>query len=206
MKFRYGIIVAIIVLLCIMFSCTIFGTCKSHCKKKCKSSCNKQIDGFENTTDDVGEGGEGGEPKEEEEDNKTTTEPFEQMFNGSYQNYVYNIPCYGCVEDKSGKKVQDSYPSKCSVCTYPNTKSESFQTFFGNTTENFDNMSKNFNNVSFANPNSSESMLDFFKDIMFSTECCPSPYSTDKGCACISSSKYNILKTRANNNIPFSDF
>jgi len=73
-------------------------------------------------------------------------------------------------------------------------------------TESFDNMSSNFNNIMFSNPTSTDQMLDYFKNIMFSTDCCPSSYSTDQGCACISPCQYNILRTRANNNIPYSEF
>ena len=77
---------------------------------------------------------------------------------------------------------------------------------FKSRTENFDNMSTNFNNIMFSSPTSTDSISDFFKDVLFSTDCCPSSYSTDKGCACISPSQYNILKTRADNNIPYSEF
>jgi hypothetical protein len=73
-------------------------------------------------------------------------------------------------------------------------------------TENFDNMSTNFNNIEFSNANSNDSISSFFKDVLFSTDCCPSSFSTDQGCACISPSQYNVLKTRAGNNIPYSEF
>jgi len=75
-----------------------------------------------------------------------------------------------------------------------------------NIKESFDNMSRNFNNILFDSPTSNNSIPDFFKDILFSTECCPTSFSNSQGCACVSPSQYNILKNRGGNNVPYSEF
>ena len=48
--------------------------------------------------------------------------------------------------------------------------------------------------------------LDFFDGIPFKPSCCSnSDTSNSSGCACYSVADYNYLKTRAGNNVPFSD-
>ena len=48
--------------------------------------------------------------------------------------------------------------------------------------------------------------LDFFDGIPFKPQCCSnSDTSNSSGCACYSVADYNYLKTRAGNNVPFSD-
>lgn len=48
--------------------------------------------------------------------------------------------------------------------------------------------------------------LDFFDGIPFKPQCCGnSDTSNSSGCACYSVADYNYLKTRAGNNVPFSD-
>jgi hypothetical protein len=51
-----------------------------------------------------------------------------------------------------------------------------------------------------------EGEMDFFANVEFKPECCPNAYSNSMGCACMTSQDYNFLKTRANNNVPYSDF
>lgn len=202
MKTRYEFI-GIVVIVAIIFTIT-WSSCR--CLTKC--SHKKQAEGLENEKDikkkdegekeetlfKLSEGMNGVIPKISRHPKKKK-EPFDNFYSipEGYDNSNSSI-CSNCKQSKH----KSSW--KCSTCN-PN----------GNTTpvastENFDNMSVNFNNIQFSTPNSSEVILDFFKNILFSTDCCPSSYSTDKGCACISPSQYDILKTRANNNIPYSDF
>ena len=185
MKFRYELIVGILIIIIVIGIMTTYGTC--HCKKKRKSKCNKEMEGFDNT---------GGDVEEEEEEKKDNPAPTQSMDTESFVS-INNASCNKCkwMSKGRGKNGKSSYICSCT---------EPFNTSMGPTMESFDNLS-NFNNITFSNSNSSDSMLDFFKNVMFSTECCPSSYSTDRGCACISPDQYNVLKTRGSNNIPYSD-
>jgi len=60
----------------------------------------------------------------------------------------------------------------------------------------------NFN--SGAKPMMNDSM-DIFAKTPFKPECCPSAYSNSEGCACMSKGQYELIKTRGNNNVPYSD-
>ena len=171
--------------------------------------------------------GSGGDPSILEKDKEEKKEP-DMVLEGASTLEQGNPYCTGCVKNANGKfsciscretdysKAPTAQCTDCSLlyannpqfgwkCNGGCTSTSGFQTMGGGYSENFDNMS-NFNNISFRDPNSSETMLDFFKNVMFSTDCCPSPYSTDRGCACISKDKSFILNTRANNNIPYSEF
>ena len=41
----------------------------------------------------------------------------------------------------------------------------------------------------------------FFKDTKFSGDCCPSPYTSSGGCACLNEKQVNTLNSRGGNNI-----
>jgi len=45
-----------------------------------------------------------------------------------------------------------------------------------------------------------------FANTPFSPKCCPSGYSNSQGCACITVPQYNYLRTRAGNNVPYSEY
>jgi hypothetical protein len=51
-----------------------------------------------------------------------------------------------------------------------------------------------------------EGQLSLFDNMPFSPECCPNTYSSSMGCACMNSSTYNYLITRAGNNVPYSEY
>lgn len=86
---------------------------------------------------------------------------------------------------------------------------KSLKAFFtGTKISGFDNMGTQFRTTQFSstvNPREAR-IQDFFGGVKFSTKCCPSSYSTDTGCACLDQSKYDIIKTRAGNNMPFSQW
>lgn len=42
-------------------------------------------------------------------------------------------------------------------------------------------------------------MLDPLKDVKFSPKCCPSTYSTDKGCACLTDKTKKLISGRGSN-------
>ena len=76
--------------------------------------------------------------------------------------------------------------------------------------EGFDNLRQSaFGDISsFAPSAASPAQLateDFFRGVSFSGKCCPSEYSTDKGCACLSPEKYEYIRSRGGNNVPISD-
>jgi len=48
--------------------------------------------------------------------------------------------------------------------------------------------------------------LDFFAGTEFKPECCPNTYSSSEGCACMTMDQYNSLRTRAGNNVPYSEY
>lgn len=47
-----------------------------------------------------------------------------------------------------------------------------------------------------------EGQLFFFNNTKFDTECCPSTYTSSRGCACLSLPQYNYLMMRGGNNTP----
>ena len=201
MKFRYELIVGILIIGSIIFIITTYGTC--HCKKK-RSTCKKHMEGFTDNPDEEEEETttlNSGIPQMEPLDNRKRTQFVVDNKNTNFNNNrprisINNASCTECKSIRNNKTGKNEL--RC-ICAEP------FNTSLGNNMESFDNLSTNFNNITFSNPNSSDSMLDFFKNIMFSTECCPSSYSNDRGCACISPSQYNVLRTRGTNNIPYSD-
>ena len=48
--------------------------------------------------------------------------------------------------------------------------------------------------------------LDIFAGTEFKPECCPNTYSSSEGCACMTVDQYNSLRTRAGNNVPYSEY
>jgi hypothetical protein len=48
--------------------------------------------------------------------------------------------------------------------------------------------------------------LVFFENTKFAPECCPGSYSNSEGCACLTANKFNFLKLRGNNNVPYSEY
>jgi hypothetical protein len=44
-----------------------------------------------------------------------------------------------------------------------------------------------------------EPILDPLKEIKFSPKCCPSTYSTDRGCACMTPESLELIRGRASN-------
>ena len=51
-----------------------------------------------------------------------------------------------------------------------------------------------------------EGELDMFATTPFKPECCPNAYSSSTGCACMTVEQYNWIKSRAGNNVPYSEF
>lgn len=51
-----------------------------------------------------------------------------------------------------------------------------------------------------------EGQLDMFATTEFKPECCPNAYSSSTGCACMTMGQFNFLKTRGNNNVPYSEY
>lgn len=231
MKFRYGII-AILSVIVVIVLITTWGSC--GCRKKHK-------EGMEDAADSSLEIVKNEDTEEKTEDKKipeamslfTKEKPKKAHKKESFENF------YHLSEGYNNLNV-----SVCSNCKQPNNKAKwnceecrpppknhpgwgptpapgqrlppqagsrpgmasHIQQHNRARIEHFDNMSSNFNNIMFSNPTSKDEISDFFKDILFSTDCCPSSYSTDKGCACISPSQYNILRTRGDNNVPYSEF
>jgi len=48
-------------------------------------------------------------------------------------------------------------------------------------------------------PQTNDSLMNFFGDIPFRPDCCPSTYSNSVGCACLSGSKLDMLVKRGGN-------
>lgn len=51
-----------------------------------------------------------------------------------------------------------------------------------------------------------EGEMVFLANSQFKPECCPNTYSNSSGCWCGSSADFNYLKTRAGNNVPYSEY
>lgn len=51
-----------------------------------------------------------------------------------------------------------------------------------------------------------EGEMDFFANVEFKPECCPSAFSNSSGCSCLTSKDYNFLKNRGMNNVPYSEY
>ena len=51
-----------------------------------------------------------------------------------------------------------------------------------------------------------EGQMDFYANVQFKPECCPSDASNSMGCACYSTGDYNYLVTRGGNNVPYSEY
>ena len=51
-----------------------------------------------------------------------------------------------------------------------------------------------------------EGEMLMFANTPFKPECCPNTYSNSMGCACMTGSQFNYLQTRANNNVPYSEY
>ncbi len=47
-----------------------------------------------------------------------------------------------------------------------------------------------------------EGQLFFFNDTKFDSKCCPTTYTSSRGCACLSQNQYNHLMMRGGNNTP----
>jgi len=157
MKTRYGFI-SILGIVAIIILITTWSSCR--CRKKGCSKYHKE--GLENAE----------EPNNEEEEKKEEEKPKPHKLEEgmkykrqkeSFENFydmregITNKTCSNCVHIPYNRRHNEHW--NCDRCT---TK-----------TESFDNMS-NFNNIQFSNPISTDKMLDFFKDILFSTDCCPS--------------------------------
>jgi len=56
------------------------------------------------------------------------------------------------------------------------------------------------------NNNITPGELDIFAKMNFKPECCPNTYSSSMGCACMSTDTYDMLRTRAGNNEPYSEY
>ena len=52
----------------------------------------------------------------------------------------------------------------------------------------------------------SNSEMDFFANTEFKPEYCPNTFSQSGGCAAMTAEQYNFLKTRGNNNVPYSEY
>ena len=72
----------------------------------------------------------------------------------------------------------------------------------------FDNMGRYFSDITFGSGTDQPDpeMPDFFRGVSFSSQCCPSKYSTDSGCACLDNAKYEVIRSRAGNNVPISQW
>jgi hypothetical protein len=149
-----------------------------------------------------------------EEEEEQTTEGFKIKRRGSRlddddscsydDDDIYNNRCRSKVRDN------DKDTSKpISIDKFFKRFFKSLKVFFtGTKISGFDNMGTQFRTTQFSSTvNPSEARIqDFFGGVKFSTKCCPSRYSTDTGCACLDQSKYDIIKTRAGNNMPFSQW
>ena len=51
-----------------------------------------------------------------------------------------------------------------------------------------------------------EGEMLMFANTPFKPECCSSTYSNSSGCACMDTTAYNYLVTRAGNNVPYSEY
>jgi hypothetical protein len=51
-----------------------------------------------------------------------------------------------------------------------------------------------------------EGQLDMFATTPFAPECCPNAYSSSMGCACMTVDQYNHLRARGGNNVPYSEY
>jgi hypothetical protein len=81
--------------------------------------------------------------------------------------------------------------------------------FTGSQKSSFDNMGRQFSDISFLSVSGDQPeplLNDFFRGVSFSTKCCPSKYSTDSGCACLDNEKYDVIRSRAGNNVPISQW
>lgn len=68
-----------------------------------------------------------------------------------------------------------------------------------------DHTKKSDNYIGTPMPMESGSM-DFFKNNKFSADCCPSTYTTDAGCACLSTDQVNYLNARGGNRTGDSEY
>ena len=139
-----------------------------------------------------------------EEEEEQTTEGFKR------KRHDYD----SCSDDDDDDKYRRcrnriKYNDKSSIDKWFKRFFKSLKVFFtGTKISGFDNMGTQFRTTQFSsNVNPREARIqDFFGGVKFSTKCCPSSYSTDTGCACLDQSKYDIIKTRAGNNMPFSQW
>jgi hypothetical protein len=141
---------------------------------------------------------------EEEEEEKNMTEGFKTHRGLKHINRKHKNKDRVKTDDKS-----DDKSTSMSIDKFFNRFFKSLKAFFTGTkvsVSGFDNMGTQFRTTQFSSTvNPSESRIqDFFGGVKFSTKCCPSRYSTDTGCACLDQSNYDIIKTRAGNNMPFS--
>jgi hypothetical protein len=95
-----------------------------------------------------------------------------------------------------------------------NWMSDIYSSVFGSSSSSthksgFDNMGRYFSDISFGSAiadHPDPDMPDFFRGVSFSSNCCPSKYSSDSGCACLDNAKYEVIRSRAGNNVPISQW
>lgn len=51
-----------------------------------------------------------------------------------------------------------------------------------------------------------EGEMDYFANVQFKPDCCPSSYSNSTGCACLGKPDEKFLMERAGNNTPYSEY
>lgn len=83
-----------------------------------------------------------------------------------------------------------------------NKYNNKFQLNFSQLNENFENSKINDDSTIVDNTKIEENQnkkLDILSDTKFDTKCCPSSYTNDKGCACITSKQMEMLHKRGGN-------
>ena len=146
--------------------------------------------------------------EEDDEEEKNMTEGFKMHRGLRHTTKGHHRSRVMHNRDRDRVKTEDKSTSM-SIDKFFKRFFKSLKAFFTGTkvsVSGFDNMGTQFRTTQFSSTvNPSESRIqDFFGGVKFSTKCCPSRYSTDTGCACLDQSKYDIIKTRAGNNMPFS--
>jgi hypothetical protein len=108
------------------------------------------------------------------------------------------------IDPSSQKKTKDVKKSPPGFLT---SITRSINNFFTGNKSNFDNMGTQFKNIEFDSTTQSQANIpDFFNGVSFSSQCCPSKYSSDSGCACLGEDKYKIIRSRGGNNVPISQW
>jgi len=109
------------------------------------------------------------------------------------------------IDDDTPIKDKDKKKNKTSLAKFFKMIKDFFT---GKKKSGFDNMGTQFRTTQFVSTvNPSEARIqDFFGGVKFSSKCCPSRYSTDTGCACLDNTKFDVIKHRGGNNMPFSQW